>query len=366
MNTTSTSVPGHAPEWLFHRPGDDGIVLGTLGRLVRNLPEHPFPGWSTAESRRAVADILLPGLREIRGFKTARALEMSELSHAQRCTLLSRKQLTPCMAARQDGCHVLLPAKKDIFFMVNEEEHLVTHICHHGLATEAVVADMKTMAGKLAEKWKFAHDSRFGYQTSIPTEAGDGMQLYCILHLPALCITDMMGQVCKAMEKLHLTFTPYYSDGQDDTGHLYVLCSLPGPEDSIDEIADYFAGTAEHLVRREEQVRVRLQQTPGELLRDHLGRAYGLLRYARRLSILEMRNAFSFIQMATQTGHLEWEEGNDAMQLRIHRLMLDQAEQAGIASGSDHAAIRKLAIQRATQIRQFFSRHPHRFFPQEN
>lgn len=365
MTTTSTTA-AHVPEWLFHQPGDDGIVLGTLGRLVRNLPNHPFPGWSTAESRKAVAEELLPGLREIRGFKTAQAIEISALDYTQRCHLLCCKQLTPCMAARQDGCHVLLPPKKDTYFMVNEEEHLVAHIGRHGFAVKKVIQDMENIAEKLAEKWNFAYDSRYGYLTSIPTEAGDGMQLYCILHLPALSITGMMGQICKAMEKLHLTFTPYYSDGQDDTGHKYILCSLPGPEDSIWEIAEHFGGVANHLIRREKQVRIRLHQTPGELLRDNIGRAYGMLRHARRLSIQEMRNAFSLIQLATHTGHLEWQEGSDAMLLRISKTELEQALQAGANAEADDAGMRQLAIRRASQIRQFFHQHPHRLFPEDN
>ena len=43
----------------------------------------------------------------------------------------------------------------------------------------------------------------------------------------------MMNQVTKALEKLHVSISPYFSDSQDDTGHLFVLFSIPGRIDTI-------------------------------------------------------------------------------------------------------------------------------------
>lgn len=84
------------------------VVLTSIIRVTRNLKGYPFPGWSTAESRDAVLAALLPVVRMMRGYRNGCEFDMSELSYEQRCALLECKLLTPCMAARGAGCHVVL------------------------------------------------------------------------------------------------------------------------------------------------------------------------------------------------------------------------------------------------------------------
>ncbi len=296
----------HSPmtNWLMTCRDADDIVLGTVGRLVRNLSGYRFPGWSTAEDRKAVSEILLPALRSLRGFRDATCAEICELSFEQRRGLLVRKQMTPCMAARQDGCHLIIPNSRNVVCFVNEEEHLVIHASRSGNNTRDVLTELRKLAAELEGKVTFAHDSRSGYLTSMPGEAGDGIQIYTILHLPALSLSNMIPQVSKAMEKLHLNISPYYSDGEDDTGNMFILYSIPGPQGSTDEIAAHYRSVLKNLILREQQVRRRLTEEPGLVLEDKIARAYATLSHARRLSLRECRNAISVLRLGRTLGML--------------------------------------------------------------
>lgn len=347
-----------SPGWNPDRNSTEGVVMGSIVRMVRNLPGHSFPGWSNAETRTAVVEKLLPAIQGIRGFKTAFCAELSELSYGQRRALLSRKQLTPCMAARQDGCYVIIPQRKPLLIMLNEEEHLVMHVFHDGLNLEDGVDDLLELSNQLEESVTFAHSTTHGYLTSIPAESGDGIQLYCILHLPALSLANMMGQVTKAMEKLHVSISPYFSDAQDDTGHRFVLFSIPGPEDSIDEVLESFEDVVQHLVRREQQVRRKLLLEPGEHLRDAIARAYGLLTNCRRLSIKELRDATSLLRLGTLLGLLRWEADERSSLIDLHRFALAQATETAMAEEFGDPTIH---LRRAQAARDFLSNHPHTF-----
>ncbi|MBQ9829522.1 MAG: hypothetical protein IJO38_04205 [Akkermansia sp.] len=344
--------------WTPDRNTTDGVVLGSIVRMVRNLPGFPFPGWSTAESRAAVAEQLLPVLRGMQGFKTAFCSEMSKLSYGQRRALLTRKQLTPCMAARQDGCYIIIPQRRPFIMMVNEEEHLVVHAFRNGLNFEDCVQDIQELDDTLQEELNFAHSPRHGYLTSIPAEAGDGLQLYCLLHLPALTTANMMNQVTKALEKLHVSISPYFSDAQDDTGHLFVLFSIPGPEDSIDEMMDAFLDVVDHIVLREVQVRRKLLAEPGLHLQDTIARAYGLLTNCRRLSIKELRDAVSLLRLGTLMGIVTWEEEEREILIALNQFGLDQACEAALAEETGDP---QLCLRRATAAREFLNKHPHSF-----
>ena len=344
------------PDWTPDRNTTDGIVIGCITRMVRNLPEHHFPGWSTAESRAAVAAKLLPVIRSIKGFKTAYCSEIKDLSYGERRALLTRKLITPCMAARQEGCHIVISPRRMLSFMINEEEHLVVHNFQNGLNLKKGVAELQRLDTQLQEELSFAYSEQNGYLTSIPGEAGDGLQLYCFLHMPALTLANMMNQVTKALEKLHVCISPYYSDSQDDTGHLFVLFSIPGPEDSIDELMGNFLEVVDHLVRREQQVRRRLLADSGQHLQDAIGRAYGLLTNCRRLSIKELRDATSLLRLGTLLNLIQWDEPADEILVKLHLFNLNEARQTALTEEKDAP---QLQVRRALDARNFLIQHPH-------
>lgn len=344
--------------WAPDRNTTNGVVLGSLVRMVRNLAGYNFPGWSTQESRKAVADTILPVIKNMRGFKTAYSAEMTELSYGQRRALLTRKQLTPSMAARQDGCHVIIPKNRPILIMVNEEEHLTIHTFQNGYDFDTGIDTLDQLDATLHDSLKFAYTPQHGYLTSIPSEAGDGLQLYSILHLPGLTIANMMNQVTKALEKLHASISPYFSDSKDDTGHLFVLFSIPGPEDSIEEIQENFCDVINHLVRREQQMRRKLLADPGMYLQDAISRAYGLLNNCRRLSIKELRDAISLLRLGTLQGLIHWEENERDMLIALSSFCLDQAT---ITAMAEEHGDPLLCLQRANATREFLINHPHTF-----
>lgn len=352
------SLLKNIPAWEPDRNTTDGVVLGSIVRMVRNLPGFPFPGWSSAESRAAVAEKVLPVICSLRGYKTAFCAEMPALTYGQRRALLTRKQLTPCMAARQDGCYVIIPQRKPVYFMVNEEEHLVAHVFRNGLNLDAGVDDLLGLNVLLEEELTFACTPSQGYLTSIPAEAGDGLQLYCMLHLPALSMANMMNQVTKALEKLHVSISPYFADAQDDTGHLFVLFSIPGPTDSIGEVMDNFVEVISHLVRREQQVRHKLLHDPGQYLQDAIARAYGLLTNCRRLSIKELRDSVSLLRLGTLLRIIIWQESEREMLIALHQFAFAQATEAALATEHGDSFI---CLSRAQAVRQFLDNHPHRF-----
>lgn len=347
-----------APAWMSGRPGED-IVMASIGRLVRNLRGHAFPGWSTAEGRAAVAESVIPAVRSLPGLaRETLCAEMSELDYERRRALLAGKLLTPCMAARGEGCHLILPRRRHLACFVNEEEHIVFHAFRSGDSLSTVLSELRRIGAGLAERLPLAYDSAQGYRTSLPSEAGDGLQLYQVLHLPALTMAGMVPQITRAAEKLHVSISPFYSDGNDDTGNTYVFFSIPGPEGSTGELTAYFMNVMAHLCQRERQVRIKLMENSAEQVTDCIGRAYGLLRHARRLSLKELRDAASVLRMATVIGHIIWEDGADEGIAALRELCRLISVETALTPESMEEALPAL---RAAAARRFMAEHPHHF-----
>lgn len=349
----STAAANSAPAYA----DESDIVLCTMGRLTRNLSGIPFPGWSTERDRAAVVEQVLPVLQARRGCKTAWHADMESLSYEKRRELLARFQLTPVMAARGKGCHIMLPGRRNnTAYLLNEEDHVVCHFfrrCSFTRAFTALYADMQETADYLQEHLPLVHNRRNGYLTADPTEAGDAMRFGAMLHLPALCMAGMLPQVVKGVEKLHLFMNAtggYRQSETEDAGNLYSFYSLTGPEHSTDEIAEYFENIIFRLAEREQQVRAKLMATDRQRLQDCVGRAYGLLRYACSLSLKELHGALSLIRMGSVLGLITWEEGLAAVLPLLRDL---QATTGPLQQEAE------LPQWRSAAVRDFFNEHPH-------
>lgn len=293
--------------WLEQRGEEPPILLATLGRLTRSLPHHVFPGWSTEEARRAVLEELRPHITGLTGFKKAFQVDMSDLSHHERRLLLERKLISPSMAARREGCEIFIPKKQDISIMLNEEEHLVMHSFASGEALAELRLKLEKIADGLEEKLSFAKSQSGDYLSSIPAECGNGIQMYLVLHVPGLVISNLMKEIYKAVEKLGLQISPFYSDGNRDTGDSFVLYTTPCPLMQCEHELAKLRRVANTLVLREKQVRCKLFSLRPLELRDQVTRALGRLSYATTLSFTEMSNAISLLILGTSYGFLRWQ-----------------------------------------------------------
>ena len=326
------SLQKTCPPW-FRGPGaEEDVVLGIMGRLVRNLRGHAFPGWSTAEGRRVVAERLLPAVLSQPGFKTAYHAELSTLDYGCRRALLERRQLSPCMAARQDGCHVIINRKQDTVVMLNEEEHLAIHHFCNKPDFAALLTGLYQLPRNLEKQFDFAANNRNGYLTSLPGECGEGIQLYTVLHLPALTLSNMMPQVTRSIEKLQLNIAPFYPQYGDECGNIFVLYTAPVIYGALEEMITHLNDIMYTLVEREQQVRDRLldlHENGDLLLADSVNRSYGLLRYARAINLSEWVDAISMLRLGVVCGFVQPTEGTE------QQLLTELAEQ--LLNGGDYA-----------------------------
>ncbi len=288
------------PCWVRGTRDDDDTVLTTAVRMVRNLPGHCFPGWSTAEDRAAVANEILPVLSSHPRFRSCHRAEMTELNYRERCILLERKQITPGMAARRDGCHLLISRDQEIFAMVNEEEHLCVHVAAPGFDVKRVMDTAADIARHLERKLHFASNAQNGYLTSLPQESGEGLQLFAVLHLPTLSMTGSMEKVNRAMEQLHLNIAPFTGDAED-CSHLYVIYTCPFPTGGTTVMTEHFSDLCRILAMKELRMGdLEFEREDGPDPVDIIYRSYGLLSYAYALDYRELLGALSLIRLGLQ------------------------------------------------------------------
>jgi len=298
----------HNP-WITNCGNSNDILLGTIGRLVRNLAHQPFPGWSTKAQKDKILALLRPAVMAQTGLKSAFCTDMSKLSLIKRRLLLERKLISPSMASRQEGSEIIIPKSQIISIMLNEEEHIAIHSYAKNESSHFLWKRMTKLADSIGKHVDYAYDSNHGYLTSIPSACGEGFQLFYVLHLPAMVIGRAISQIHNALEKLDLSLMPFYKDEYEDTGNLYILTSLGETKINMQKRIDSMERCVQRLILREAQLRHKLNSVCHLEMRDIIGRSLGLILHASRLSYREYANASSLLRLGTMNQIITWKSG---------------------------------------------------------
>ncbi len=339
--------------WHHQSSAGADILMGSIARLSRSLAGHCFPGWSSLESRREILSILRPAVQAQRGYKTAFRVEMSDLDLHSRRLILERKLLSPCMAARQEGCEIIIPKKQNISIMLNEEEHLVIHRYSQDFECRNMQDQLMSFAANIEQKLPqggFARNEQQGYLLSQPSECGDGMQFYVLLHLPAMVLSDMRVQIQRACGKIGLGIHAFYSDDDGDTGNIFVIYTQPAPLGKSQQSIASLERVIQTLINREAEVRRKLFILRPWAVRDQVGRALGLLSYANCLSYKEMADSISMIRLGISLNIISYDASEKAITPRLIELLTILAP-AHLAEVTGSQGSPQLPCERAEQIK---------------
>ena len=180
-------------EWLRASGPESDIVVSSRIRLARNLAEFPFISRAAEADRAAIAGAVREHIDSLHaaGKFTSDIVffDVSELGEVDRQFLVER-QLISREHSESDGARAVIVDPTERFsVMVNEEDHLRIQVMHSGLDLEAAWRSGNQLDDLLEEKLTFAYDDRLGYLTACPTNAGTGLRVSVMLHLPALVMT---------------------------------------------------------------------------------------------------------------------------------------------------------------------------------
>ena len=251
----------------------------------------------------------------------AHFLPFEEFTDWERQSLIDR-YLTSREHIREElGRGVAALADASVSVLVNEEDHIRLQSLLPGLQLDAAYALVDklddTLEGFFDERGGYAYSERFGYVTACPTNAGTGMRASVMLHLPALEITGKIERARKAAEGKGLALRGTFGEGSKVRGHLHQLSNQTTLGVDEAEILLEVENATHELCEMERHARRTLPDEYADAARDHIGRAYGTARYARRIGCHEATEYLSMLRL----GHeLDWVKG--LTRQRLNELMV--------------------------------------------
>ena len=284
----------HPADWMTGKGTDNDVVITSRIRLARNIDDMPFPGWAKKQQRLDIFAEIFPKLTGLKEMKNGFAKELSSLSSLEKQVLVERHLISREQAARSEGCAVVVNKKQSLSLMINEEDHLRIQSIRSGLHLSEAYDLIDDLDDTLERSLNYAFDQTLGYLTACPTNLGTGMRASAMLHLPALVLTEQIGQVLQAVNKIGLAVRGLFGEGTESLGHLFQISNQSTLGESEEEIIDRLERVIRQVAGHERNARLKMLEDDRNVLTDRIGRAYGTLRHA---NMFESKEAFAHLSL---------------------------------------------------------------------
>lgn len=325
----------------------EAIILSTRVRLARNLRGYRFPQWASLEHRRDILAKVEAALSHETKFAQGLFLPVDQLESIERQVLVERHLISRELTEQEDGSAVAITMDQSSAVMINEEDHLRIQMLSRGLDFEAVWSKIDALDTALEERLDFAFDPELGYLTACPTNTGTGLRASVMMHLPGLVISGEMEKVIRAVGQLGLAVRGWLGEGSDASGSVFQISNQQTLGEAETTIMQKLAGVLRTIVEQEENARLRLLEKDAPALYDRVGRAFGILHYARVLSSSEAMNHLSLLRLACDLGFLPEDERS-----RLDRLFIESQPAHVQVLAHETLSSRRRDLQRAALIRK--------------
>ncbi len=287
------------PKWTAAAGPQAELVLSTRIRLARNLASYPFPVRATSEEMARVGDEACEAIAALHVLPAPVFLDLARLNRFDRALLVERRMISPYLKKAYEGSRVVFGAGEFASIMINEEDHLRLQSFQAGLNIPAAWRAMQKLDDELSLHLEYAFRPPFGFLTSCPTNTGTGMRVSLLMHLPALALLKQMDTIAKEFSKRGITVRGFYGEGSEALGNLYQISNQVTLGRSEEHIMALAEEVAKFMIEFEQKAREQLLTKQKSTLEDQIWRAYGIMRYARQLTSVELLKLLSILRLGS-------------------------------------------------------------------
>lgn len=276
------------------------VILSCRVRLARNLKGRPFVNSQSPEQAEAVLQDVNALFPPSEGY---RFLRMDTLAPLGRASLVENHLCsTELVNCGQGG--VILNRERTLSIMVNEEDHLRIQGILPGLDLPGAYALCREADETISQALPYAFDRQLGYLTACPTNLGTGMRCSAMLHLAGLALTGQAEPLLSRIAKLGVAVRGFYGEGSGAPGHIYQISNQYTLGMQEKELMDALSSILSQLASQEARARELLLERRSLDLQDMVGRALGVCRYARKMTLDECMRELSAIKLGASLGLL--------------------------------------------------------------
>ncbi len=293
-------------EWLRGEGPESDIAVCTRVRFARNSRDHRFSTILTSTEARELVDELSRVVESLPLERPLHFVDVAAMQPLAREVLVERHLISRELARSEMPRGLATDTEETTSVMINEEDHLRSQTFRSGFRAAETYAAAEALDDALIARLNIAFSEEFGFLTACPTNAGTGLRVSVMLHLPGLVWTEDIGKAANTCQKIHLAVRGLYGEGSLAVGDFYQVSNQVTLGRGEPDILADVRTAVERLIEWERDVRNALLggSSRGRTM-DRVFRALGILEHAWVLSSEECLNNLSAVRFGVQQGLIE-------------------------------------------------------------
>lgn len=284
--------------WISKEGDTTGTVLSSRIRLARNIADTPFSGKSDFQQHKKTFHEIMQAAKKVSFFDSAYMYDLSIMDGIDRFFLMERHQISHEHACAKGVRGLIMSPDEGISMMINEEDHMRMQCIDAGLTLRDIWKTADALDSELGSMLPYAYDSRWGYLTACPTNVGTGMRASCLIHLPALVMSNEINTVLAGFSRIGITARGLYGEGTRVVGDLFQLSNASSLGKTEEEIIDSLERVVRSIVVQEKERRHDLLHLSRRAeIEDKIYRSYGILTHTRSIDFEESMHLFSLVRL---------------------------------------------------------------------
>ncbi len=324
-------------------------IIYSKVRLSRNWEAYVFPARLSERDATEMVGRLCEGLKDIDGQLNLRydLLDLSEIGELQRQLLKERRIINRTILEKKAPMSMYLSEDWEVSLLLNGSDHIRIQVMKPGFHVGEALKEASQLDDFVNARFPYAFDRKYGYLTSYPTNVGTGMKAAAVVHLPSLAMGKKFSSLIADMGRFGVSVRGLYGEGRENYGSFYEVSNQKTMGLTEQEIVELVSRVAVQLSDQESQVRDMANQNHRLIREDEIYKSYGVLRYARRISMKEAMTYLSQLMAGSADGLIHFTETCD-----IYRLILG-IQTAGLKSRSEKPLSKdELDVARAEYLRE--------------
>ncbi len=203
----------------------------------------------------------------------------------------------------EEPFYIGVQKNKNVFFHINNQDHLRFFIKERGLSFHSIFFNISEIECKLSQNLDFAFDKKIGYVAPQLLKSGIAMDFSVVMHLPAISMIEgKLDYLKKDMEEKGFLLTELPQHFFSEVSRLYILKNQIFFNISEEEMLFRMYNIVKEIIDIEYENRNFLWKKAKNSMEDKIYRAYGLLKYAKKMSYVEFLDNWTFLRMGIGMG----------------------------------------------------------------
>ncbi|MFW5769893.1 MAG: ATP--guanido phosphotransferase [Spirochaetota bacterium] len=281
--------------WSRSGPYPD-VVLSTRVRLARNLATLPFPG-NMGSAETDFLNGMVDRLMQHAEFSGKMSIiRMDQLSLEDKRFLRERNIITRELEL-SDKSSVMMADDEEFMVLVNEEDHLRIQVIKPGFQLTEAYMLANVIDDEINRHISYAYRDDFGYLTACPSNAGTGMRVSTIVHLPMLSLMKNISEVIKMVKEAGGQMKGTMIQGSRTVGNMFILSNRITLGVSEVDIIEEMDRITNMVMDLENEARDDYGVEHRTELEDAIWRSLGILKFARSISFVEAMENLSLVRL---------------------------------------------------------------------